>query len=52
MASLSKNKIQSIISENEDRFPKSIRSDLFRKLVDTPNLNEKIVRKILDSVEI
>ena len=51
MASLSKNKIQAIISENENRFPKSIRSDLFRKLVDIPNLNEKIVRKILDSVE-
>ncbi|MHA2238258.1 MAG: DNA-directed RNA polymerase subunit A'', partial [Candidatus Hodarchaeales archaeon] len=45
------NKIQAIINENEARFPKSIRADLFNKLVEIPKLNEKKVRKILDSVE-
>ena len=51
MASLSKDKIYDIINEREERFPKSIRSDLFRKLSDVPDLKEKIVRKVLDSVE-
>ncbi|MHA2237585.1 MAG: DNA-directed RNA polymerase subunit A'', partial [Candidatus Hodarchaeales archaeon] len=43
--------MQAIINENEARFPKSIRADLFNKLVEIPKLNEKKVRKILDSVE-
>ncbi len=51
MASLSKDKIYALINEREERFPKSIRSDLFRKLSDVPDLKEKVVRKILDSVE-
>ncbi len=51
MASLSKNQLNTLINEREERFPKSIRSDLFRKLSDVPNLNKKSVRKILDSVE-
>ncbi|MHA1993807.1 MAG: DNA-directed RNA polymerase subunit A'' [Candidatus Hodarchaeales archaeon] len=51
MASLSKDKIYALINEKEERFPKSIRSDLFRKLSDVPDLKEKIVRIILDSVE-
>ncbi len=51
MASLSKEKIYALINEREERFPKSIRSDLFRKLSDVPGLKEKVVRKILDSVE-
>jgi DNA-directed RNA polymerase subunit A" len=51
MASLSKDKINDLINEEEERFPKSIRSDLFRKLSEVPNLKEKAVRKILDSVE-
>ncbi|MHA2223922.1 MAG: DNA-directed RNA polymerase subunit A'' [Candidatus Hodarchaeales archaeon] len=51
MANLSKNQLFSLINENQDRFPKSIRSDLFRKLSDIPNLNKKNVGKILNSVE-
>ncbi len=51
MASLSKDKIYALINEREERFPKSIRSDLFNKLTDVPDLKEKLVRKILDSVE-
>ncbi len=51
MASLSKDKIYALINEKEERFPKSIRSNLFRKLSDVPDLKEKSVRKILDSVE-
>ncbi|PWI49146.1 DNA-directed RNA polymerase subunit A'' [Candidatus Heimdallarchaeota archaeon B3_Heim] len=51
MASLSKDKIYALINEREERFPKSIRTDLFNKLTDVPDLKEKLVRKILDSVE-
>ena len=51
MASLSKDQINSLINEREDRFPKSIRTDLFQKLSVVPDLNKKIVKKILDSVE-
>jgi DNA-directed RNA polymerase subunit A" len=51
VASLSKDKIYALINEREERFPKSIREDLFRKLSDIPNLKEKAVRKVLDSVE-
>jgi len=51
MASLSKEKIFSLINEREERFPKSIRTDLFQKLSGVPDLNKKIVKKILDSVE-
>jgi len=51
MASLSKEKIYSLINEREERFPKSIRTDLFQKLSVVPDLNKKIVKKVLDSVE-
>jgi DNA-directed RNA polymerase subunit A" len=51
MSSLSKNQLHALINENEDRFPKSIRSDLYRKLLEIPNLKKKTVLKILDSVE-
>ncbi|MFX0050992.1 MAG: DNA-directed RNA polymerase subunit A'' [Candidatus Hodarchaeota archaeon] len=51
MSKLSKDKLYALINENEDRFPKSIRTDIFRKLSDIPSLNEKTVRNILDSVE-
>ncbi|MFX0211005.1 MAG: DNA-directed RNA polymerase subunit A'' [Candidatus Hodarchaeota archaeon] len=51
MSSLSKNQLLALINENEDRFPKSIRSDLYRKLLEVPNLKKKTVLKILDSVE-
>ena len=51
MASLSKEKIYTLINEREERFPKSIRTDLFQKLSVVPDLNKKIVKKILDSVE-
>jgi len=51
MSNLSKNKLYSLINENEERFPKRIRTDIFQKLSDIPNLKEKTVRKILDSVE-
>jgi DNA-directed RNA polymerase subunit A" len=51
MPKLSKDKLYAIINENEERFPKSIRTDIFRKLSDIPNLNKKTVRNILDSVE-
>jgi DNA-directed RNA polymerase subunit A" len=51
MASLSKDQIYSIINEREERFPKSIRTDLFQKLSGVPNLKKKVVIKILDSVE-
>ena len=51
MASLSKDKIYALINEREERFPKSIRTDLFNKLTDVSDLKEKLVRKILDSVE-
>jgi DNA-directed RNA polymerase subunit A" len=51
MASLSKNQLYALINEREERFPKSIRNDLFRKLSDVPNINKKAVKKIMDSVE-
>jgi DNA-directed RNA polymerase subunit A" len=51
MPNLSKNQLFALINENEERFPKSIRSDLFRKLLEVPNLKKKTVLKILDSVE-
>ncbi len=51
MPNLSKDQLYTLINEKEDRFPKSIRSDIFRKLSDLPQLNKKTVRKILDSVE-
>ncbi|MFX0173008.1 MAG: DNA-directed RNA polymerase subunit A'' [Candidatus Hodarchaeota archaeon] len=51
MPKLSKDKLYALINENEERFPKSIRTDVFRKLSDIPNLNEKTVSNILDSVE-
>ncbi|MFX0185411.1 MAG: DNA-directed RNA polymerase subunit A'', partial [Candidatus Hodarchaeota archaeon] len=51
MSNLSKDKLYALINENKERFPKSIRTDLFQKLSDIPNLKEKTVRKILDSVE-
>ncbi|MCK4848288.1 MAG: DNA-directed RNA polymerase subunit A'', partial [Candidatus Heimdallarchaeota archaeon] len=51
MASLSEKKIYSLINEREERFPKSIRTDLFQKLSVVPNLNKKVVKKVLDSVE-
>ena len=51
MASLSKNQLLNLINDQEERFPKSIREDLFRKLSDVPNLNKKTVQKVLDSVE-
>ena len=51
MASLSEKQIFSLINEREERFPKSIRTDLFQKLSVVPDLNKKIVEKILDSVE-
>jgi len=51
MASLSEKKIFSLINEREERFPKSIRTDLFQKLSVVPNLNKRVVKKVLDSVE-
>jgi DNA-directed RNA polymerase subunit A" len=51
MASLSKNQLYALINEREERFPKSIRNDLFRKLSDVPNINKKAAKKIMDSVE-
>ncbi len=51
MSNLSKDQLFELINENEERFPKSIRSDMFHKLSELPELNKKIVRKILDSVE-
>ena len=51
MASLSDKQIFSLINEREERFPKSIRTDLFQKLSVVPDLNKKVVKKILDSVE-
>jgi DNA-directed RNA polymerase subunit A" len=51
MPKLSKNQLNTLINEREDRFPKSIRSDIFHKLSGLPELNKQIVRRILDSVE-
>ena len=51
MSKLSKDQLHALINEREDRFPKSIRSDIFNKLSELPDLNKKVVRKILDSVE-
>lgn len=51
MPNLSKDQLYALINEKEDRFPKSIRSDIFHKLSELPQLNKKTVRKILDSVE-
>lgn len=51
MSNLSKDQLFELINEREDRFPKSIRSDMFRKLSELPKLNKQKVRKILDSVE-
>jgi DNA-directed RNA polymerase subunit A" len=51
MPSLSKDQLFELINEKKDRFPKSIRSDMFRKLSELPKLNKETVRKILDSVE-
>jgi len=51
MASLSKEQIYSLINKREERFPKSIRTDLFQKLSVVQDLNKKVVNKILDSVE-
>jgi len=51
MASLSKEQIYSLINEREERFPKSIRTDLYQKLSVVTKLNKKVVKKILDSVE-
>jgi len=51
MPKLSKDQLHALINEREDRFPKSIRSDIFHKLSELPDLNKKVVRRILDSVE-
>ncbi|MFX0122316.1 MAG: DNA-directed RNA polymerase subunit A'' [Candidatus Hodarchaeota archaeon] len=51
MPNLSKDQLYALINEREDRFPKSIRSDIFQKLSNLPKLNKQTVRKILDSVE-
>ncbi len=51
MPNLSKDQLHALINEKEDRFPKSIRSDIFDKLSELPQLNKKTVSKILDSVE-
>lgn len=51
MSNLSNDKLYALINENEERFPKRIRTDIFQKLSDIPNLKVKTVRKILDSVE-
>ncbi|MFW9903368.1 MAG: DNA-directed RNA polymerase subunit A'' [Candidatus Thorarchaeota archaeon] len=51
MAKLSNDQLHALINEREDRFPKSIRSDIFHKLSELPELNKKAVKKILDSVE-
>jgi DNA-directed RNA polymerase subunit A" len=51
MPNLSKDQLYALINEREERFPKSIRSDIFHKLSELPKLNKQIVRKILDSVE-
>ena len=51
MATLSKKQLQDLINEDQDRFPQSIRNDLFLKLLELPDLTENTVRKILDSVE-
>jgi DNA-directed RNA polymerase subunit A" len=51
MSKLSKDQLYKLINDDEERFPKSIRSDIFFRLSEVPNLNEKKVKKILDSVE-
>jgi DNA-directed RNA polymerase subunit A" len=51
MPKLSKDQLHVLINERKDRFPKSIRSDIFHKLSELPDLNKKNVKKILDSVE-
>lgn len=51
MPSLSKEKLHAVINENENRFPKKLREDIYGKLSDLPNLNKSTVKKILDSVE-
>jgi DNA-directed RNA polymerase subunit A" len=51
MPSLSKEKLYTVINENENRFPKSLRDDIYGKLSDLPNLNKSTVKRILDSVE-
>lgn len=51
MPNLSKDQLYALINEREDRFPKSIRSDIFLKLSGLQKLNKQTVRKIIDSVE-
>lgn len=51
MAAISKNKLLALITENDERFPQSIRNDLFRKLSEIPDLNNETVERILDTVE-
>lgn len=51
MSSLSKKQLLTMINKVEDRFPKSLKEDVFRKLSEIPNLNKSIVETILESVE-
>ncbi len=51
MASISKEELHALINEDSDRFPDSIRKDLYKKLLEIPNLTDKTVKKILHSVE-
>lgn len=51
MANLTKDQLYELINEKKDRFPKSIRTDIFRKLSELPKLSKQTVRKIIDSVE-
>ncbi|MHA2304372.1 MAG: DNA-directed RNA polymerase subunit A'' [Candidatus Hodarchaeales archaeon] len=51
MSSLSKKQLLAMINQVEDRFPKSLREDIFRKMSEIPNLNKSLAGTILDSVE-
>ncbi len=51
MSSLSKKQLLTMINKVEDRFPKSLKEDIFRKMSEIPNLNKSLVETILESVE-
>ncbi|MFW9855944.1 MAG: DNA-directed RNA polymerase subunit A'' [Candidatus Thorarchaeota archaeon] len=51
MAAISKEQLLELINEDDERFPQSIRNDLFYKLSEIPDLNKETVERILDTVE-
>ncbi|MFW9778488.1 MAG: DNA-directed RNA polymerase subunit A'' [Candidatus Heimdallarchaeota archaeon] len=51
MAAISKEQLLELINEDNERFPQSIRNDLFYKLSEIPDLNKETVERILDTVE-